>query len=163
MSKPSAADAELVLRLYEVRRDPELRKARQWLISDFKATTWEEVEAQYLTGSEPDRFFRMVTSYWEMLAAMVNRGVLNEDLYFDTTGEHVVVWNKIKAIVPGARAKIRPTYLWNLEQMVRRHLAWRESTYGTAAAVIEAGSQLSKKGPKPPKAMKAKKLKKRAR
>ena len=40
MSKPSAADAELVLRLYEIRRDPELRKARQWLISDFKATSW---------------------------------------------------------------------------------------------------------------------------
>ncbi len=163
MSKPSAADAELVLRLYEIRRDPELRKARQWLISDFKATSWGEVEAQYLTGSEPDRFFRMVTSYWEMLAAMVNRGVLNEDLYFDTTGEHVVVWNKIKAIVPGARAKIRPTYLWNLEQMVRRHLAWRESTYPTAETVIEAGSQLSKKGPKPPKPLKIKKAKKRSR
>jgi len=163
MSKPSTADAELVLRLYEIRRDPELRKARQWLLSEFKAATWEELEAHYLTGSEPDRYFRMVTSYWEMVAAMVNRGVLNEDLYFDTTGEHVVVWNKIKAIVPGARAKIRPTYLWNLEQMVRRHVAWRESTYPTAAEVIEAGSQLSKKGPKPPKAMKMKKSKKRAR
>ena len=160
MSKPSTADAELVLRLYEIRRDPELRKARQWLISEFKATTWEEVEAQYLSGTEPDRFFRMVTSYWEMLAAMVNRGVLNEDLYFDSTGEHVVVWNRIKAIVPGARAKIRPTYLWNLEQMVRRHLAWRESTYATAADVIEAGSQLRSKGPK---TLKLKKLKKRAR
>ena len=160
MSKPSAADAELVLRLYEIRRDPELRKARQWLLSEFKATTWEEVEAQYLSGTEPDRFFRMVTSYWEMLAAMVNRGVLNEDLYFDSTGEHVVVWNRIKAIVPGARAKIRPTYLWNLEQLVRRHLAWRESTYATAADVIEAGSQLRSKGPK---ALKLKKLKKRAR
>ena len=163
MSKPSAADAELVLRLYEIRRDPELRKARQWLLSEFKATTWDEVEAQYLSGTEPDRYFRMVTSYWEMLAAMVNRGVLNEDLYFDSTGEHVVVWNRIKAIVPGARAKIRPTYLWNLEQLVRRHLAWRESTYATAAEVIEAGSQLRSKGAKPPKSVKMKKLKKRAR
>ena len=163
MSKPSTADAELVLRLYEIRRDPELRRARQWLISEFKATSWEEIEAQYLTGSESDRYFRMVTSYWEMLAAMVNRGVLNEDLYFDTTGEHVVVWNKIKAIVPGARAKIRPTYLWNLEQLVRRHLAWRERSYATAAEVIEAGSRLGTKGPKPPKAAKMKKLKKRAR
>lgn len=158
MSKPTAADAELVLRLYEIRRDPELRKARQWMLSDFKATAWEEVESQYLSGSEPDRHYRMVTSYWEMVAGMVNRGVLNEELYFDSTGEHIVVWNKIKAIVPGARAKIRPTYLWNLEQMVRRHLAWRERTNATAAEAIEAGSQLSKKGTKP---LKLKKLKKR--
>jgi len=163
MSKPSAADAELVLRLYEIRRDPELRKARQWMLSEFKATSWEEVGSQYLSGSEPDRWFRMVTSYWEMVAAMVVRGALNQELYFDSTGEHVVVWNKVKAIVPGAREKIRPTYLWNLEQLVRRHLAWREGTYATAEAVIEAGSQISKKATKPPKALKLKKSKKHAR
>jgi hypothetical protein len=163
MSKPSAADAELVLRLYEVRRDPELRKARQWMLSEFKATSWDEVGADYLSGSESDRWFRMVTSYWEMVAAMVNRGALNQELYFDSTGEHVVVWNKIKGIVPGAREKIRPTYLWNLEQLVRRHLAWRESTFPTAAAVIEAGSRLGKKATKLPKALKIKKAKKHAR
>ena len=162
MSKPSPADAELVLRLYELRRDPELRKARQWLLSEFKATSWDEVGAHYLSGSEPDRFYRMVTSYWEMVAAMVNRGALNEDLYFDTTGEHVVVWNKVKDVVPGARAKVRPTYLWNLEQLVRRHLEWRERTYATAAATIEAGSRLQK-SPRPPKASKIKKSKKRPR
>jgi hypothetical protein len=159
MSKPSHADAELLLHLYEVRRDPELRKARQWMLSEFKATSWDEVAAQYLTGSEPDRWFRMVTSYWEMVAGMVVRGVLSQELYFDSTGEHVVVWNKIKAVVPGAREKIRPTYLWNLEQLVRRHLAWRESTYATASAVIEAGSQLGGKAAK----AKVKKSKKHAR
>lgn len=157
MSKPTTADAELLLRLYDIRRDSELRKARQWMLSEFKATSWEEVESQYLSGTEFDRFFRMVTSYWEMVAGMVNRGVLNEELYFDSTGEHIVVWNKIKAIVPGARAKIRPTYLWNLEQLVRRHLDWREKTSATAAEVIEAGSKLGGKGAK------VKKLKKRAR
>jgi hypothetical protein len=162
MSKPSPADADLVLRLYEMRREPELRKARHWFLSEFKAASWEEVGSVYLSGSDADRHYRMVTSYWEMVASMVNRGVLNEDLYFDTTGEHVVVWNRIKEIVPGARAKIRPTYLWNLEQLVRRHLEWRERTYATAAETIEGGSRLGK-GPKPPKALKPKKSKKRAR
>src|SRR5262245_48953503 len=58
MSKPTVADAELMLRLYEIRRDPELRKARQWMLSEFKASAWEEIEVQYLSGSEPDRHYR---------------------------------------------------------------------------------------------------------
>ncbi|HSQ60570.1 MAG TPA: hypothetical protein VLT84_09085 [Acidobacteriota bacterium] len=160
MSKPSAADADLLIRLYELRRDPEMRKARHFIISEFTATSWDEMQAQYLTGSEPDRYFRMVTSYWELVAGMVNRGVLNEELLFDTHGEDIVVWNRVKAVIPGARAKIRPTYLWNLERMARRHMAWRETTYPTAAETIEAGSTLgarSGKAAKPPKPKKAKK------
>ena len=74
-----------------------------------------------------------------------------------------VVWNKVKAVVPGAREKIRPTYLWNLEQLVRRHLEWREGTYANAAATIEAGSRLGRKGAKPPKSPKPKKAKKHSR
>jgi hypothetical protein len=160
MSKPSIADAELLLRLFEMRRDPELRKARHFIMSEFHAASWDEMQAQYLTGSETDRYFRMVTSYWELVAGFVNRGVLNEDLLFDTHGEDIVVWNKVKAVVPGAREKIRPTYLWNLERMARRHMAWREATYPTAPAVIEAGSRL---GAKPPKHLGGKKTKKRPR
>lgn len=163
MSKPSATDAELILHLYDIRRDPELRKARQWMLSEFKATSWEEVGSVYLSGSEADRWYRQVTSYWEMVASMVNRGAVNEDLYFDTTGEHIVIWNKIKGFIAEARAKIRPTYLWNLEQLARRHQAWREATFATAADVIEAGSRLGKKGGKPPKGLKMKKQKKHAR
>jgi hypothetical protein len=151
MSKPTTADAQVLLHLYEIRRDPELRKARQWLLTDFKATSWDEIAAIYLDGSEPDRWYRMATSYWEMVAAMVNRGVLNEELYFESTGEHIVAWNKVKAVVPGAREKIRPTYLWNLEQLARRHMAWRETTYATAAETIESGSTLRSKRAKPAK------------
>ncbi|HET7903691.1 MAG TPA: hypothetical protein VFM17_03935 [Candidatus Eisenbacteria bacterium] len=163
MSKPSAADAELLIRLYELRRDPEMRKARQFIISEFKAASWDEMQSQYLTGSEPDRYFRMVTSYWELVAGMVNRGVLNEELLFDTHGEDIVVWNRVKAVVPGARATIRPTYLWNLERMARRHMAWREATYPTATETIEAGSTLGAKPGKAAKPPKPKKAKKHAR
>ena len=108
MSKPSASDAELLVRLYELRRDPEMRKARHFIISEFKATSWDEMQSQYLTGSEPDRYFRMVTSYWELVAGMVNRGVLNEDLLFDTHGEDIVVWNLGRLESAYTRANDRP-------------------------------------------------------
>ena len=159
MAKPRIEHADLLLRLYELRRDPEMRRARSYMISEFAASSWDEIRPHYLTGDETDRHFRMVTSYWEMVAAFVNRGLLDEDLFFDTHGEDVVLWRKIAPVVEGARAHIRPTWLWNLERMAKRHLAWREATYPTAARVIEEGSAL--RADKPHKA-KARNKKKRA-
>lgn len=137
MRKPTHADAELLLRLYEVRRDPELRRARAWLVSEFDpATPWSEVKARYLSGSDEDRWFRMATSYWEMVASLVNRGVLHPELFFDHTGEDVVTWERVKGVMPGARADIRPTYMRQFERMVIAHQAYRARI--NAAALAEA-------------------------
>ncbi|HYJ34386.1 MAG TPA: hypothetical protein VE326_14345 [Candidatus Binatia bacterium] len=142
MAKATPQDAELILKLYELRRDPELRRARNYLLSEFAVTDWEEIRPHWMTGSEMDRHVRMVSSYWEMVAAFVNRGLLDEDLFFDTHGEALVVWNRLKAIVPAARKQIRPTWLWNLERLARRQEQWRQRSFKTAARVIEAGSKL---------------------
>ena len=142
MPGPTAKDAELILRLFEMRREPEMRRARAFMISEFTATSWDEIRPQFLTGSDLDRHFRMVATYWEMVAAFVNQGVIDEDLFFDTHGEHLVIWSKIAPMIADARKHVRPTYLWNLERMARRHLEWRERSYGTAAKVIESGSAL---------------------
>jgi hypothetical protein len=145
MPRPTSDDVHLLLKLYELRRDPELRRARAFMLSEFSAKTWEEVRRHYLTGDEMDRQFRMTTSYWEMVAAFVNRGLLNEELFFDTHGEDIVVWRKIEPLVKDARKQIRPTWLWNLERMARRHQAWRERTYGVADRLIAAESKLKTK------------------
>ena len=142
MPQPTAQDAQLILKLYELRRDPEMRRARSFVLHEFSITDWEEVRPHWMTGSDLDRHLRMATSFWEMVAAFVNRGLIDEDLFFDTHGEGLVVWNKVKPIVAGGRKQIRPTWLWNLERMARRQTAWRERTYTTAAKVIEAGSAL---------------------
>lgn len=123
--KPTAADAELLLRLYEIRRDPELRRARQWFLRDFQAASWDEIGQRYLTHTDEDRWFRMTISYWEMVATLVNRGVLHDELFFDHTGEDVVTWEKCKPWIAGARAAIRPSYLHQFEKLVERHLAFR--------------------------------------
>lgn len=142
MPKPTPHDADLILKLYELRRDPELRRARAFILTEFAAKDWDEVRAQWMTGSEVDRHVRMVTSYWEMVAAFVNRGLLDEDLFFDTHGEALVVWNRVKAIVPGGRKQLRPTWLWNLERLARRQEQWRQRSYTGVERVIEAGSRL---------------------
>jgi hypothetical protein len=123
--KPTHADAELLLRLYEIRRDPELRRARKWFLTEMQPRTWDEIQATYLSHSDEDRWFRMTFSYWEMVGTLVNRGVLHDELFFEHTGEDVVTWEKCKPWLEGARAKIRPTYLHNFETLVKNHLAFR--------------------------------------
>jgi hypothetical protein len=145
MPRPTPDDVQLILRLYELRRDPEMRRARAFMLTDFNPTSWDEVRPHYLTGDDVDRHLRMATSYWEMVAAFVNKGLLNEDLFFDTHGEDMVVWKKMEPLIAEARKHIRPTWLWNLEQVAKRHLAWRQQTFKTAASVIATGSKLKKK------------------
>jgi hypothetical protein len=137
MRKPTEADAELLLKLYEIRRDPELRRARAWLLSEFKPTTWADVKSRYLSHVEEDRWYRMTTSYWEMVAAIVNRGLLDAELFFDHTGEDIVTWERVKGLIPDARADIRPTYLIQFERMVTAHQAYRKRTNEAALRAQE--------------------------
>lgn len=132
--KPNHADAELLLRLYEIRRDPELRQARKWFLTDFpKDASWADIKARYLSHSDEDRWFRMTISYWEMVGALVNRGVLNADLFFDHTGEDVVTWQRCEAWIADARADIRATYLHQFEKLVKGHLVFRARLNAAAA------------------------------
>lgn len=125
MRKPNHADAELLIKLYEMRREPELRKARAWFGSQ-EFTSPDEVAAIYGTGSDEDRWLRMQVTYWDMVAALVNHGVLHEELFFDTNGEDIFVWKKVEPWIGAVRAKMRPTYLHNLESCATRHAAWRQ-------------------------------------
>lgn len=129
--KPTKADAELLIRLYELRREPEMRKARGWYASDYKPGGWEETKTFFGTGAPEDRYLRMVTSYWDMVAAFVRNGILNEDLFFQTNGEDILVWNKAKVWVPGRRTDMnQPFYLKNLESVAIAHQAFREKWKG---------------------------------
>lgn len=137
MAKPTHADAQLLLHLYEMRREPELRRARKWMMSEFKATTWADIKSRYLSNVDEDRWFRMTTSYWEMLASIVNRGALHAELFFDHTGEDIVTWERIKTLIPDARADIRPTYLMQFEKLVLAHQAYRKKSIAAYQAAAK--------------------------
>lgn len=126
MQKPDHQDAELLLRLYEMRREERLRQARHWVLQEYQPVPWEQMKTTYLKGSPEDVSLRMVTSYWDMVGALVNNGVLHAGLLFETTGEDIQVWNKVRGWVEGIRKESRPTYLRNLELLATRHLEWRK-------------------------------------
>jgi len=145
MRKPTHADAELLLRLYEIRREPELRQARAWFLTEFKPASWAEIKSRWLSHADEDRHVRMTISYWEMVGTLVNRGVLHPDLFFDHTGEDIVTWNRCKAWIAEARADMRPNYLHQFETLVRAHEAHRAK----GIAAYQAAQQKAAQTPKP--------------
>ncbi len=126
-------EAGLILKLYELRRDDTMRKARDWFFLDFNPETVADFHRAML--SEHSGHVRMVMSYWDMAAALVNHGAISPALFNDTNGEHLSVFAKLEPILPDIRAAIGPQFLRNLEQLVdatpngrERLLAIRERT-----------------------------------
>jgi hypothetical protein len=94
-------DANLLLRLYELRREDRLRKAREWFIKNFHASTMEEFQKLCPLNSEENAFYRMVVSYWDMAASFVASGVLHEGLFTQNSRELLLVWERIHDIRTG--------------------------------------------------------------
>ena len=127
MVQPTYDDANLLLRLYELRREDKLRQARHWFLFEFRPGPWSDVREGFFTGEERDNYLRMVVSYWDMACAMVKQGVLNKDLFYTTNGEHLAVWNKTKPWVDGVREELNnPLMLRNLEDIAEDTVQWRQ-------------------------------------
>jgi hypothetical protein len=129
MGQVTHEQANLLLRLYEIRREEKLRKARAWYVDQYvPAGSAEEFMAKYPPGSEENAYIRMTVSYWEMCAGLVNRGLIDDELFFENNAEIWVVWDKLRAIAPVWRAFFSNPHIFaNLEACVKRLEAWRES------------------------------------
>jgi Domain of unknown function (DUF4760) len=126
MVQPTYDDANLLLRLYEIRREDKMRQARHWFLFKFKPGAWSEVQKGFFTGQEEDNYLRMVVSYWDMACALVKQGVLNKELFYTTTVEYVVVWNKTKPWVAGVREELKnPLLFRNLEDIAEDTVQWQ--------------------------------------
>lgn len=122
---PDHHDAELLLRLYDLRRETILRQAREWFQMEFQAKTLEEFGLRWPMGCQENAFFRMVVSYWEMAASIVNHGLITEAFFFENTGEFWTVWEKIKHLAPAMRENRQNPLLWsNLESLAGKYENW---------------------------------------
>jgi hypothetical protein len=91
----TAADAELVLKLYEMRREETLRRARRFLIFEFQPKTVEELRVVSRDHkAEHNPYWRQALSFWEMAASLVLRGALDADLFLDTSPEGILIYAK---------------------------------------------------------------------
>jgi hypothetical protein len=111
--------ANLLLKLYELRREPTMRDARDWFARDFNPTSIDEVMAA-LAGPNSGRF-RMVSSYWDMAASFVNNGAIDEKMFNDANGEQVVVFAKLEPFVAEYRKRLgSQAYFAQLEKLVMK-------------------------------------------
>jgi len=118
MSRPTYDDATLILKLYEMRRDSRMREARQWYTAHFRPKKWEELATLVPGGSAENASYRMVITYWDMVASFVVSGVLNKELFFQSGRELLLVFERLKPVLPGIREAYKdPLYLGNLERL----------------------------------------------
>src|SRR5580700_11034 len=144
-TKPTYEQAQLHLQVFEERREARLREARQWFFKNFFADTMDEAMKIAPMGTEAGQSFMMVVSYWEQACALLNYGLLHEDLFFETSGEFFGVWELVKGIVPQGRERFaNKQFLANLEAAAHRYESWIESrSPGHVAAMRQFMKQMS--------------------
>lgn len=125
-----------ILKLYDLRRDPEMRAARQWYSSEFAPGSAMDIIALYRGGERASANFRMVVSYWDTAASLVLNGGIDQKMFLDANTEHLFVYAKIADFLPQVREIFRePDYLIHFETLVR--------TVPGVEAKIESRKQLS--------------------
>jgi hypothetical protein len=118
VSKESKS-ADLIMQLYDLRREAMMREARNWFISFFP----ESVDDVMRTLIDPatSGYYRMVTTYWDMAASFVNRGAIDEEMFLDSNSECWVIFAKIQPYLGGVRVVLEnDSYLANLEKLLMK-------------------------------------------
>lgn len=109
-------DADLILKLYDLRREKTMREARNWFFAFNPQKPEDFMEA--LT-SDKSGLFRMVVSYWDMAASFVNHGAIDPDMFNDANGEHIFVYAKLEPFLPALRAEMGPQFVAHLEKVIK--------------------------------------------
>jgi hypothetical protein len=120
MRSPGFRDAWLGLKLYELRRETEMRKARALIGTHVTGKPWSAVEPLFRPDHPENAHLRQATSYWEMAASFVNRGILHPDVFLDTCGESLFTYAAFEPHLPKIRVA-RERFLLQMETAIRAH------------------------------------------
>jgi Lon protease-like protein len=136
---PTSEDAKLILHLYELRREPRMREARDWFARDFRARTLAEFQALCPQGSPANASYRMVATYWEMAASFVTHGALHAELFYESNQEMLFLWERIRELLPQLRETFKnPMSLNNVERVAGSFIEWWDARAPGAHAAFVA-------------------------
>jgi hypothetical protein len=140
MTKATYDDVNLILRLYDMRREEKLRAARAWYVSNFRPKTFEEMLKIAGPGTDGNATFRQAISYWDMVASFVAAGVLNQELFFQSNRELLFFWLRLKPVVKEAREAFKDPNAWkNIETVAEAFLSYLGPEVSSAFAARVAG------------------------
>ena len=151
MEKPTHEQAQLHLQIYDMRREARLRQARYWFFKNYFVENFDDSLRIAAPGTENGAFAMMVLSYWDQACAMLNYGLLHEDLFFETNGEFFGVWERVKPAIPQGRERFaNKQFMAHLEKAAQRYETWIEKrSPGHLAAMRQFMNQMR---PQPAKA-----------
>jgi len=109
-------EAGLILKLFELRREEKMRKARDWYFAEFNPQSFADFNAAMF--AENGAYLRMVLSYWEMAASLVKNGAISLELFSDSNGEHIGVFSKIEPLLGEVRAAYGPQFAASFEKLI---------------------------------------------
>ena len=146
-TKPTHEQAQLHLQVFEQRREARLRQARDWFFKNYFVESADEAMRVAPMGSEQGTFTMMVLGYWEQACALLNHGLLHEELFFETSGEFFGVWERVKPVIAEFRKQwVYPPFLHNIEKAAQRYETWIENRApGHTAAMREFMKQMRPK------------------
>ncbi len=143
-TRPTHEQAQLHLQIYDMRREARLRQGRDWFFKNYFVENLDDAMRIAAPGTEGGALAGMVLSYWEQACALLNYGLLHEDLFFETSGEFFAVWELAKPVVPQAREQwAYKGYLAHVEKAAQRYETWIEKrSPGHIAAMREFMKQM---------------------
>jgi hypothetical protein len=119
-TKATPADADIVLKLYELRRETVMREARGWFLNFWPKSAQDVLAVHNGFGTIENAYLRQVVSYWEMSASLVLRGAVDPDLFMDWSGEMVFVFAKIYPFLKEVRESINPGFFLKVETVINQ-------------------------------------------
>ena len=144
--KPTPADATVILKLYDLRREAEIRKARNWWLVDFWPDTADDVmKVAQAMGTQENNWFRQVAGYWELAASLVVHGTVNETLFLEPafSGEMFLIFAKLHPFLKDVRERTQnPRMLANVEKIIKKTKAGQERLKGVEQRLATRRKQM---------------------
>src|SRR6266436_6899864 len=150
--KATVDDAQLILKLYDLRREAEMRKARHWFTAEFWPQSADEfIKVVNSFPSQENAWLRQVGGYWDMAASFVLHGALNEELFLQPgcCGEMFFVFAKVYPFLKEFREKTNnPDAFANIEKVINRLKLARKSLECVSKNVENRRKALAKQAKK---------------
>ena len=151
--KATATDAQLIMQLYDLRREPEMRKARSWWLGEFWPQNADDfLKVAWAMGTPENNWLRQVLGYWGIAVSLVNHGALNRELFLEPSfcGEMVLIYVKLKPFLKEIREKMKnQQFLVGIESLItstkksREFLKRMETNLAARRKVMAEGAKAS--------------------